>query len=143
MADATTDRATGFETVSRDKRPLGANVKAIKGTAAVLDTRVGSPTRGYYIPATAAADLVTCGRFTQTVDNTGGANGAKKVGIDFGREFRCWRWNNSAANPVTVAHRGGTAYFEDNQTVGIDGTGRSAAGRIYDLEDGFVLVEAS
>lgn len=141
MAAATTDRATGYKKVTRDKRPLGAGVKAIKGTAAVLDTGAASPTKGYYIPAVAAADLVPCGRFTETVDNTAGANGAQKAGIDFGREFTCFRWENSGANPVTAAHRGATAYFEDNQTVGVVGAGLSAAGRIYDLEDGKVLVE--
>lgn len=141
MADATRDRPGGFKNVTRDKRPLGANVKAIKGTAAVVDTRAASPTRGYVIPATAAEDLVAIGRFTETVDNTGGANGALRVGVEYTREFKCLRWNNSVVNPITVVHRGSLAYFEDNQTVGNDATGRSSAGRIYDLEDGQVLVE--
>src|SRR5262249_36783077 len=128
MAALTKERPGRFETISRAKVPLAANVKAFKGAAAVLDTQNGSQTQGFYLPAKAAQGLAPRGRFNETADNTGGANGAKMVEITFHRKFEVIWWNNDAAAPVTATQRGSDCYFVDDQTVSSDNNGRSAAG---------------
>jgi len=57
---------------------------------------------------------VVMGMFEEQVDNAAGAAGAKTVMIRRGRAF--W-FANSGTNAVTIAHRGGVVYVEDDQTV--------------------------
>jgi len=140
MAAVTKERPGRYERISRAKVPLAAGVKAYKGAAAVLDISAAGPARGFYKPAVAAADLLSRGRFRETVDNTGGANGAKKVEIDFHRTFDVVWWNNSTVTPITAQDRGKFAYWEDDQTVTSDNTSASEAGRIFDVSDDGKLV---
>ena len=70
------------------------------------------------------------GRARCTVDNTGGANGAKSVEVDKGT----FRWANDAANPIAQANVGGEAYVLDDNTVSLLGTGRSIAGIIFQVD---------
>src|SRR5262249_18986773 len=143
MAAPTRERPGRFETISRAKVPLAAGVKAFKGAAAVLDTQSGSQTQGFYLPAKVAQGLVPRGRFNETVDNTGGTNGAKMIEVIFHRKFEVIWWNNDTAAPVTAAQRGSDCYFADDQTVSSDNSGRSAAGPVFDIDSSskFVLVE--
>jgi len=143
MAALTHDRPGRYETIARAKVPLAANVKAYKGAAAVIDTASGSKTQGFYMPAKAAQGLVPRGRFGETVDNTGGANGAKMVEVIFHRKFDVIWWSNDTAAPVTASFRGSDCFFADDQTVSADDTGRSAAGTVFDVDSSskFVLVE--
>lgn len=139
---ATTKEFAGrYQTITRDKVPLAANVKALKGTQAVLDARTGNATKGYYKPAVAGAGLKPRGRFNETVDNTGGANGDKTVEVLFHRAFDVIWWLNDTGTPVTVASRGGPCYFKDNVTVTGSPVGSSVAGTVYDVVGDYVLVE--
>lgn len=139
---AANDRPGRFSVMTRRKLELGANVKAIKGTAAALATQGGNA--GYVVPMSAAAGLLPIGRFSETVDNTGGAVGAKKVEVVFHRQFECVHWNNDSgggSTPVTKAKRGTLCFAKDNDTVSADGTNRSFAGLVWDVEGSEVLVE--
>jgi hypothetical protein len=141
MAALIKERPGRTEKVTRAKMKLAADVKAFKGAAAVLDIDPASPTRGHYMPAKAAENLLARGRFRETVDNTGGANGARLAEVDFQRSFDVIWWDNDTTSPVTEADRGSLCYFTDDHTVSSDGTGRSSAGRVFDVEGNFVLVE--
>jgi hypothetical protein len=141
MAALTKERPGRVEAISRCKVELGAAVKAWKGGAAVLDAKAASATKGYYVPATAIASQIARGRFAATVDNTAGANGAKKVEIDLHQQITVIYWDNSSGSPCALADRGSTVYFEDDHTVTPDSTTKSAAGRLFDIIDGFAVVE--
>ena len=143
MAALTKERPGRFETITRAKVPLAAGVKAFKGAAAVLDTADGSPTQGFYLPAKAAQGLVPRGRFNETADNSGGANGAKLIEVLFHRKFEVIWWNNDTAAPVTASLRGSDCFFADDQTVSSEDAGRSAAGPVFDVDSSgkFLLVE--
>ena len=80
-----------------------------------------------------ALGLIADGRFEETVDNTGGADGAVKVVVRKGT----FRFANSAAgDAVARTEIGKTVYLVDNQTVAkTDGGGtRSPAGKVFDVD---------
>jgi hypothetical protein len=132
MAALTSERPNSVLTVRRALRPLAANVKAIQGGFAACDGD------GFYCPATGAATEVVVGRFTQTVDNTGGLDGAKKVEVDFLRDRLLLLLEQDAgggSSPVTVAMRERPCFVRDDQTVCADAT-RGAAGITYDVVAG-------
>lgn len=89
---------TSQRTVRRDKRPIAANAVAEKGAVAVSKA-------GFITTPTGAVDEVVVGRFFESVNNTGGADGAMLVNIDFLRERTLLLVGNDATNPVTVAMR--------------------------------------
>lgn len=127
------DRPGAFSVMTRRKLELGANVKAIKGTQAAF--AISGPSAGYVVPmADGATNLRPIGRFGETVDNLGGAVGAKKAEVLFHRTFEVLHWNNDSSTPVTKAHRGQLCYGKDNDTVSADGTSRSFAGLVWDVE---------
>lgn len=120
--------------VTRDVRPMTANVKAFKSGLACCAA-------GYYKPAVAGTGARIVGRFAQTVDNTGGGAGAKNVDVHFLGERHLYLLANSVANPVTVAMRETVCYAEDDQTVGSLSAGFSIAGLVYDVTAEGVWVE--
>lgn len=126
MAAQTRERVGSVRDVTRDVRPMAANVKAWKGGLA-------SCKGGFYKPAVSEADARIVGRFAETKDNTGGAAGAVNVDIHFFYERKLHLLANSGANAVTAAMRETPCYAEDDQTVGSDATGRSIAGIVYDV----------
>lgn len=136
---ATTDFPSGFKAFDRRKLELGANVKAIKGTEACVATTGAN--KGYVVPMSATPGLRPLGRFGETVDNTGGALGAKKAEVLFHRHIECLKLLNDNVAPLSKADRGGFCYGKDNNTVSAASDGRSAAGVFWDLEDGYALVE--
>jgi hypothetical protein len=88
---------------------------------------------GFAVKATTAAGLTAAGRAEETVDNSTGAAGDKRIEVKPGM----FRWANSAAaDLITIADRGKTAYLVDDQTVAkTDGSAtRSAAGMIVDVD---------
>lgn len=107
--------------------PVKANTVIYNGALVVVDA-------GYIAPARTAIGLKACGRAEQTVDNTGGAAGAKTVRVARG----AFAANNSAAgDAIAQADLYSTVYFVDDNTVAkTDGTGtRSAAGRFVGFDD--------
>ena len=82
---------------------------------------------GYGAPGSTALNLTYLGRFDETVDNTGGANGDKTVNVRRGKAFK---WKNDGGDPVTQASLGKVCYIVDDETVAAtDGTNtRSSPG---------------
>ncbi|WPP47098.1 hypothetical protein [Pseudomonas sp. AN-1] len=93
---------------------------------------------GYAAPGSTATGLTYIGRAEESVDNTGGANGAVAVLV---RRRNAFKWANDGS--ITQAHLMKTAYIVDDQTLAAtDGTGtRSAAGRIVGIDTDGVWIE--
>lgn len=94
---------------------------------------------GYAVPGSEADDLIYLGRFDETVDNSSGAAGEKRVKVRVNESFL---WKNSPTDPVVQADVGKTCYIEDAVTVSkTDNTGaRSAAGMITEVTSAGVWV---
>ena len=106
--------------------PVKTNVKCFQGGMAVLNA-------GYAAPATTATGLMAIGRFEETIDNTGQANGYQSIAVREG----VFLWNNSAStDQITQADVGNFCYIVDDQTVAkTDGsTTRSKAGKVVGIE---------
>jgi hypothetical protein len=113
--------------------PVKANVKIFAGSLVVLDA-------GFAAPGRAAVGLIPLGRAEETVDNTGGAAGAKRVLVHAGT----FPWGNSATtDEVKAADRGKLVYIADDQTVArTDASGaRSVAGKVVEVDTDGVWVE--
>jgi len=113
-------------------RDVAANTRIFAGTIVVLAA-------GYAAPGSTALNLIADGRAAETVDNIGGAAGARKVKVEKG----VYRFANSAsADLITRTEIGKTGYLVDDQTVAkTDASGtRSAAGTIMDVDAAGVWV---
>jgi hypothetical protein len=106
--------------------PLASGKKAYKGGIAVIKQSTGKCE-----PASAAAGLLHIGKFAESID----ASAAEKlVNVDLGLEIEvCW-WTNDTTAPVTADKVGSICYLLDDQTVSIDGTSRSIAGRVWAVD---------
>jgi hypothetical protein len=91
---------------------------------------------GYAEPGSTAPGLHVLGRAAQMVVNAGD-NGAAHVNVEAGT----FRWAN--ADAITVADIGKPAFIVDDQTVSKDGTGKSLAGIIADVDDTGVWVRTT
>lgn len=114
--------------------PVAATAKCYAGGMAVANAS------GYAAPGSTATGLTYLGRFEETVDNTGGSNGAKSVLV---RRKQAFKWKNSLTDAVTQAELGQTCYIVDDETVAkTDGAGtRSPAGKVLGVEADGVWVE--
>lgn len=116
--------------------PLPANGKVWQGSIVALTAA------GYAASATATAANVTIGRADETVDNTGGANGAKRIKVRRG----VFRFANSAAGDlITLTEVGKDCYVVDDQTVAKTNNAgaRPLAGKVFDVDAQGVWVEFS
>jgi hypothetical protein len=124
------------DTIKRGDQTLpylvGAGKVIHAGALVVLDA-------GYAEGGKVGAALKAVGRANESVDNTGGAAGAKTVTVERGT----FRWDNDGTNPVTQAHVGALAYIVDDHTVSSSHATntRSAAGIIRGVEAAGVWVE--
>lgn len=113
---------------------IDANVKILKGALVSLAAGYARPSR------TNTTDLVA-GVARATVDNTGGAQGAKDVEVRRGLfTFE----NSTAGDLIAQANVGAVCYVVDDQTVALTNGGatRGIAGRILGVTaDGKVLVQ--
>ncbi len=127
-------RNTPYRTGEDFSRALAAGVKAFHGGIAVLNAA------GYSQPGTTSAAVKADGVYQETVDNAAGADGALNVHVRRGH-FRFI--NSAAADQITLADIGNTAYIVDDQTVAkTDGGGtRSPAGVIADVDAKGVWVQ--
>ena len=132
MTALTKDRSTTERNGDFYVFNVKANVKIYAGSIVVLDA-------GNAKPGVTAAGLVAVGRAEETVDNTGGANGAKTVKVKRG----VYRFENAAADLVAATNIGSPCYVVDDQTVAATHAGntRSAAGIVRDVDDAGVWVE--
>lgn len=134
MAALTKERVSAVRAVTRDQRPVAANVKIYKGALIAC-------TAGFYGPAAAGTGKRIVGRAAQDCDNTGGSAGALNCDVHFFYERDIFLLANSGTNAVTAAMRETNCYAEDDQTVGSLATGFSIAGMIYDVTSEGVWVE--
>lgn len=106
---------------------MAGNVKIIKGTIVCLAA-------GFATPGAVATGLKCIGKATETVDNTGGAAGAKTVLVEAGT----FQWNNgTAGDALADADVGATVFVLDNQTMvktNPGGNTRSAGGVLIALD---------
>lgn len=133
------ERVGSVREVTRDKRPLAANAKVFKGALAVAV--VAGASRGFYKQGAAAAGLVVVGRFAETVDNTGGADGAVSAEIHFFRERHLLLMVNDGGTAVVAADREQPCFVLDDQTVTGAMSTNSRAGIVYDVTTEGVWVE--
>lgn len=111
---------------------MGAGVLIRAGAQVVLSAS------GLAIPGKTAVGLTYAGRAEESVDNTGGVDGAKTVEVSRGNAFK---WGNDGT--VTQAHLLKKAYVVDDATVSAtDGGGtRSPSGLIVGVDSDGVWVE--
>jgi hypothetical protein len=132
MAALTKDRNTVARSGEDFVFNVAANAKIFAGALVVLDA--GNAKAGV-----TGLNLFGVGRAEETVDNTGGAAGAKTVKVKRG----VYRFDNAAADLVTAAKVGSPCFIVDDQTVAATSGGntRSAAGIVRDVDDAGVWVE--
>lgn len=134
MAALTSERLTpvkGHGHVVAMEFPVAAGARIYGGALVVIEG-------GYATPGRTATGLISAGRARYTVDNTGGAAGAKWIEVERG----AFVWANAAGvDAVAQANVGTNCYILDDQTVTVTATGRSVAGKILKLETGGVTVE--
>lgn len=132
MAALTKDRSTIERSGEFTVYNVAANAKIFAGSIVVLDA--GNAKAGV-----TGLNLFAAGRAEETVDNTGGAAGAKTVKVKRG----VFRFDNAAADLVTAAKIGSPCYIVDDQTVAATNGGntRSAAGIVRDVDDAGAWVE--
>ena len=89
---------------------------------------------GKVVTPSAATTLLTIGRFAEDYDASAtGANADMLCVVDLGRDIGCEAFVNDTVNPVTAASVGNVCYWLDNQTVTIDSTSHSIAGRVWEV----------
>jgi hypothetical protein len=99
---------------------------------------------GKIVGPSAATTLLTIGRFVEDYDASAtGANADMNCVVDLGRDVNCEAFVNDTVNAVTTASIGNACYLLDNQTVTIDPTSHSIAGRVWavDATEGLVYVQ--
>ena len=125
------------KTPMRDGESIELQVAA--STKIYAGGMVAKNASGYAVPAADAANLVVMGRAEEYVDNSSGANGDETVLV---RRNRAFKFKNSAANAVTIAHLGGNVYVEDDETVASSGGSNNiVAGKCIGVDSDGVWVE--
>ena len=112
--------------------PVAAGAVIFSGAMVALNAA------GFAVPATSVAGLRTQGRATYGVDNTGGPDGAAHIES---QSDMAQRYDNDAVSPVTRADIDGDCYVLDDHTVSSDGTNRSVAGKVSDVDADGVWVD--
>lgn len=130
----TADRNTPMRDGELVPVALAANAKVFAGGIAVANAS------GYGAAGSTALNLTYLGCWHESVDNTGGANGAKSALV---RRRKAFKWKNHAADLVTQAELGKACYIVDDETVAkTNGTNtRSAAGLVIMIESDGVWVQ--
>lgn len=137
MTALSKDRATSERVLNRDKRPVAAGVKCIKGGLAQMSAT------GFIKPATSTVGDPVVGYFYETVDNSAGGAGAKLVDVHYFRERVVRLYANDTGTPVTVAKRERGVSILDDQTVTSAVTPAAGDGmRCYDVTSEGVWVES-
>jgi hypothetical protein len=121
MAALTKDRATPYRDGIEIEFPVAANTKIYAGSLVCANAS------GYAVPASDSAGLRFLGVALEQMDNTGGANGAKKV-----RVRRTGAFEFDAAS-ITQAMVGTPMYVVDDHTID------DASGPINDIRLGILV----
>lgn len=129
----TADRNTPHKDGEIIAVPVAAATKIFAGGI------VAANATGYATKGAVATTLTYLGRADESVDNTGGADGAKTIQVRRGKAFK---WKNSGTDAVTQAELGKTCYIADDETVSkTNGTNtQSAAGKVVGIDSDGVWV---
>lgn len=102
--------------------PQKGSTTLYQGSGTVLDST------GYAVAASTATGLITVGvNRVQSINS--GADGAVSIEVDHGD----FLFDNSGSDAITVTEVGKLCYWEDDHTVSKTATGKSAAGRVIQL----------
>lgn len=128
------DRQTPMQDGETISVPVAANAVLYAGALVVANAT------GYAAPGSVATTLTYLGRAEESVNNTGGANGAKSVLV---RRKKAFYFKNHGADLVTQASLGKVCYIVDDETVAATNGGntRSAAGVVVGLDSGGVWIQ--
>lgn len=129
MAALTKERDTKRRTGDLLSLPMAAAKKIYAGS---LVARDGD---GNATPGAATAGLSGVGRAAETVDNSTGTAGAKKIEIHKG----IFAFANSSGAALSRADIGADCFMEDDQTVAKTGT--APCGRVFDVDENGVWVD--
>lgn len=110
----------------------------VKGATTIYQGSLVALNAGYAAPGATATALIAVGRAKKTVVNAG-ADGAAVVEVEEGM----FKWVNAAGDPILAANVGGLCYITDDQTVNLTATGKSAAGKVVQLDSDGVWVKTS
>ncbi|OSC96070.1 hypothetical protein BZY60_000305 [Pseudomonas aeruginosa] len=134
MPALTKDRNTVRRDGVQFSDPVAAATRIFAGSLVCLDAS------GNAVPGSTATTLKARGLAQEQVDNSAGAAGDLRIETRRGVFLFA---NSAAADEITRADIGATAYIVDDQTVAkTDGTStRSAAGTIRDVDSYGVWVE--
>lgn len=113
--------------------PMKGGVKIFSGALVALNA-------GYAAPGATATGRIVVGVAQQTVDNTAGADGAKRVRV-FAGVFQLK--NSSAGDLIAQADVGADCFMVDDETVAKTngGSTRSRAGKVIAVDSGGVWVQ--
>lgn len=115
-------------------REIGVKANAIiyAGALVVVDA-------GFAAPGRTALNLVAIGRAEQTVNNTGGADGAQRVKVRRG----VFAFKNSATDPIVAADLGKDCYVVDDEIVAktSGANTRSVAGKVFQVDGDAIFVD--
>jgi hypothetical protein len=124
-------RARIFDRWTHRQFPLAVGNKAWKGGQAAIDLSTGKVE-----PAHAELDLFLIGTFDEDIDAT---SAEALVNVNLGMEIEVeWLENDGS---VLVSQVGNLCYALDDQTVSINGAGKSVSGRVWAVESQGVAVQ--
>jgi hypothetical protein len=129
MSALTHERPRTFERWTRRSFTLTSGTVAYKGGMACLNTATG-----LVVPGTTSATLIWIGYFARTVDAT---SGALPVDVDLTTEIYVTWFDNSAsatADRCTTGNVGSMCYILDDQSVTMQASGASVAGRVWAVD---------
>jgi hypothetical protein len=137
-----------FSNGNRTMRHLKVGAGAVLPTGCGVVVHVAGANAGYAFPASDSATAIkTMGvafgdpSNGADVTNATGANGAQIVTVALNEPGgHCGPWKNSATNPITQAQVGRVCFWEDNDTVTLNGTNDRQAGLVVKIAaDGIFL----
>lgn len=110
----------------------------VKGATTIYKGGLVVLNAGFAAPGSTATGLIAIGRAKETVVNAG-ADGAKEIDVEEGT----FKWANAGGDAIVAADRGATAYITDDQTVNKTATGKSAAGKVIQIDSDGVWVRTT
>lgn len=113
--------------------PIAANTKINGGSM------VATNAAGFAVPASADATLTIWGKADRTVDNLGGAAGAKNVVAELSAGEKDFLYDNGAT-VIDAADVGKNCYVDDDQTVSMDNVAKPVAGTVMGVTTAGVFV---
>lgn len=134
MAALTAERDTKHKEGILRSLPVAANAKIYQGSLVAVNAS------SVAVPGSVSTTQKVVGRAEETVDNTGGADGDKRITVRRG----IFQFANSASGDlIALKDIGANAYIVDDQTVALTNgsSTRSIAGVIHDVDANGVWIK--